>query len=337
MRDVLLSSRLDDRERFRQMVLETKASLESGVVGAGHSFAGSRLDAQRSVAGWAGELMGGIAYLDYVRALVGRVENDWDAVEADLRRIRAALLQRAGALVSITGDERVAAAAAAALPSLLGALPATAGAAAGAPWAGALPARSEALVVPTQVSYVCQAFNLYEDAGYQLSGSSYVVSKLLGTTWIWDRVRVSGGAYGGFCDFDTHSGMFTYSSYRDPNLLKTVDVYDGAAEFLRTLELSKEEIDKAIIGTIGDIDAYQLPDAKGRTAMMRHLLGVSDAERQQRREEVLGTTAADFRAFGDALAAARPKGVVVAVTSADKVEAALAERPGFFQDVKRVL
>lgn len=41
------------------------------------------------------------------------------------------------------------------------------------------------------------------------------------------RVRVVGGAYGGFCDFDTHSGMFTYSSYRDPNLLKTVDVYDG--------------------------------------------------------------------------------------------------------------
>ena len=36
-----------------------------------------------------------------------------------------------------------------------------------------------------------------------------------------------GGAYGGFCDFDNHSGMFTYSSYRDPNLLKTVDVYDG--------------------------------------------------------------------------------------------------------------
>lgn len=40
-------------------------------------------------------------------------------------------------------------------------------------------------------------------------------------------MRVVGGAYGGFCDFDNHSGMFTYSSYRDPNLLKTVDVYDG--------------------------------------------------------------------------------------------------------------
>ena len=63
--------------------------------------------------------------------------------------------------------------------------------------------------------------------GYQLSGASYVVNKHLGTTWIWDRVRVSGGAYGGFTDFDTHSGMFTYLSYRDPNLLKTVENYDG--------------------------------------------------------------------------------------------------------------
>ena len=78
-----------------------------------------------------------------------------------------------------------------------------------------------------QVNYVGKGANLYEDAGYQLSGASYVVNKHLGTTWIWDRVRVSGGAYGGFTDFDTHSGMFTYLSYRDPNLLKTVENYDG--------------------------------------------------------------------------------------------------------------
>ena len=69
-----------------------------------------------------------------------------------------------------------------------------------------------------------KAANLYQDAGYQLSGSAYVVNKHLGTTWLWDRVRVSGGAYGGFSDFDTHSGMFSYLSYRDPNLTKTVRV-----------------------------------------------------------------------------------------------------------------
>ena len=52
---------------------------------------------------------------------------------------------------------------------------------------------------------------------------------------------------------------------------------------------------QAIIGTIGDIDSYQLPDSKGYTAFMRHVLNVTDEERQQRREEILGTTVKDFR------------------------------------------
>jgi Zn-dependent M16 (insulinase) family peptidase len=64
------------------------------------------------------------------------------------------------------------------------------------------------------VNYVGKAANLYADAGYKLSGSAYVVEKYLGTSWLWDKVRVVGGAYGGFCSFDSHSGMFTYLSYR---------------------------------------------------------------------------------------------------------------------------
>jgi Zn-dependent M16 (insulinase) family peptidase len=55
------------------------------------------------------------------------------------------------------------------------------------------------------VNYVGKAASLY-DAGYELNGSAYVISKFIGNTWLWDRVRVSGGAYGGFCDFDSHSG-----------------------------------------------------------------------------------------------------------------------------------
>ncbi len=76
-----------------------------------------------------------------------------------------------------------------------------------------------------------------------------------------------------------------------------VDVYDGTAEHLRSLHLDQDSLTKAIIGTIGDIDSYQLPDAKGYTAFMRHLLRVSNEERQQRREQILGTTLRDFRCF----------------------------------------
>lgn len=59
------------------------------------------------------------------------------------------------------------------------------------------------------------------------------------------------------------AGVFSYLSYRDPNLLKTLEVYDETANFLRELQLDDDTLTKAIIGTIGDVDSYQLPDAKG--------------------------------------------------------------------------
>ncbi len=78
-------------------------------------------------------------------------------------------------------------------------------------------------------------------------------------------------------------------------MVTQVEVYDGTAAFLRSLELDDDALTKAIIGTIGDVDSYQLPDAKGHTALLRHVLRVSDAERQLRRDQILATTAQDFR------------------------------------------
>lgn len=101
--------------------------------------------------------------------------------------------------------------------------------------------------------------------------------------------------------------------------------------------MTQDELNKAIIGTIGDIDAYQLPDAKGRTAFMRHILDVNDEERQIRRDQILGTSLKDFRDFADVLVAVKEKGQVVAVTSAERAEAANKERNGFFDEIKRVV
>ena len=63
------------------MVLETKAGLESGVIGAGHRFVAARLDAQRTTAGWVSEQMGGLSYLNFIRQLLKRVDSEWDSVK----------------------------------------------------------------------------------------------------------------------------------------------------------------------------------------------------------------------------------------------------------------
>jgi len=336
VRDVLLTAKLDDKARFTQMVNETKAGMEAGIVGSGHSYAAKRLGAQLSTAGWMSEQMGGLSYLEYIRTLAKRVESDWEGVQADLEAIRKSLLQREGAVVNLTADERTLTATEQHVNNFLSALPAGQPLGA-APWTGLLPRQNEALVVPTQVNYVGKAANLYADAGYKLNGSAYVIEKYLGTTWLWDRVRVVGGAYGGFCSFDPNSGNFAYLSYRDPNLMETLEVYDGTSDFLRTLDLNSDELTKSIIGTMGDIDAYQLPDAKGYAALNRYLLGVTDEERQERRDQILSTSAKDFKAFGEVLDAIKGDvGRVVAVTSAEKAKAVNEARAGFW-DIKKVL
>jgi Zn-dependent M16 (insulinase) family peptidase len=95
-------------------------------------------------------------------------------------------------------------------------------------------------------------------------------------THLWEKIRVQGGAYGAFAQFDDATGVFTFLSYRDPNIAATIENYDKAAAFLKGLDasrLSDNELKKSIIAAIGELDAYQLPDAKGYTSMMRYITG----------------------------------------------------------------
>ena len=146
--------------------------------------------------------------------------------------------------------------------------------------------------------------------------------KFLDNTWMWDRVRVQGGAYGGFLVFDNLSGVLTYVSYRDPNLLNTLQTYDATADYLRDVPLTQGDVDKIIIGVIGQLDSYQLPDAKGFTSLVRHLTGYDDDLRQRLRDEVLATTVDDLRAFADLLDEVARAGSVAVLGSAQAIAAA---------------
>ena len=193
----------------------------------------------------------------------------------------------------------------------------------------------EGLTIPAQVNYVGKGANLFK-LGYEARGSVDVILNYLRNTYLWERVRVQGGAYGAYSIFSNRSGVFTYLSYRDPNLLKTLDNYDGTASFLQQLELSQEELTKSIIGVIGDLDAYQLPDAKGYTSMARYLAGDSDESRQLWRDQVLNTSVRDFRSFGEVLERVKETGYVVVLGSPDALAKANAEG-GDWLEVKKVL
>ncbi len=333
VRDVLLTVKLDNRERFKQMALEDKAGLESGLVPGGHRVVSSRLRSYLTEAGWIGEQMGGVTQLFFLRDLVRQIDTNWESVLAVLEDMRRIIVNREALVANVTLDEANWTQFQPQLESFIGALPAAE--ASTQTWTPAYSTDNEGLTIPAQVNYVGKGGSLYK-LGYKHHGSAMVIQNFLGTSYLWERIRVQGGAYGGFATFDRHSGVFTFLSYRDPNLLKTLDNYNGTAKFLRELDLHPDELTKNIIGTIGNIDAYQLPDAKGYTALVRYLLGNTDEARQQRREEVLGTTAEDFRKFGETLEALNEAGLVVVLGSKDAIEAANQER-GLFGKVTKVL
>ncbi len=336
IKDILLSARLDQRERFKQIVLERKAGLEAGLVPGGSSIVSQRLRARFSQADWISEQMSGITHLFFLRELIESIEQDWPTVLKKLEQLRQLMINRSAMIVNVTLDSTNWKAFQPRLHAFLHALPVNNRdeQQRQVKWAfNEYHGSNEGLTIPTQVNYVGKGANIYK-LGYKLHGSILVINNYLQNTWLWEKIRVQGGAYGGHSAFDIHSGVFNFSSYRDPNLLASLDNYDATAGFLTSLDISDMELTKSIIGTIGDLDAYLLPDAKGWTSMVRWLVNYNDTLRQQFRDEVLATSQGDFKSFGEILGEMAQNGKVVVLGSVVAIEKANQDRVGLLEILK---
>ena len=331
IRDVLLTVKMDNRERFRQIVLEEKARQEQKLIPLGHQIVNLRLRAHFSEADWAAEQMNGVSYLLFLRRLAKAVDEDWPGVCRDLEEICRILLNRNAMLLNITLDEAGWSHFQPLVNNFLEELPE-------APvriaeWISKVSPECEGMTIPAQVNYVGKGANLYQ-LGYSFHGSAHMISHYLRNAYLWERVRVKGGAYGAFCLFDRFSGVLSLVSYRDPNLLTTLETFDQSANFLSSTKLTDDDLTKGIIGTIGDIDKYRLPDARGYTSMIRQLSGETDEDRQRMREEIFSTTASDFKNFARALEAVKETGIVKVLCSESAIHDTFTERPEWLQVLK---
>ena len=203
VRDVLLDVRLDNQERFMQMVLEERAGEEAGLVPGGHGAVALRLRAQFDPAAQISEEMEGVNYLFFLRQLSERVQRDWPAVLGCLEAVRQHLVNRQVLLCNVTLTPSDQGQVVPQLQSFIEALPDCSWRP--QTWEYSAVAGSEGLVVPAAVNFVGKGANLY-DLGYQLHGSVGVVSRYLNNTWLWERIRVQGGAYGAFCSLTAFQG-----------------------------------------------------------------------------------------------------------------------------------
>ncbi|KAG5183571.1 Metalloenzyme, LuxS/M16 peptidase-like protein [Tribonema minus] len=331
VRTVVTEARLDSQQRAIEILKETKARLDASIVGSGHSYASMRIESRYTLEGYLNEISGGISSVETVKSVLKMAEDDWPALLARLEKIRASIVTRNNLLINLTGDQEVLDAAAPAISNFINSIPgAGEGVVSHSNWAAEanlIPARNEGFAVQTQVNYVGKGGRLFQP-GEVVPGSFQVVSRYLRTGYLWDNVRVMGGAYGGFCNFNPMTGLFSFLSYRDPNLAKTLDIYDGCADYLTSLHLPADELQMSVIGAVGDMDSPQSADQKGFMSLKRHLIGMSDEDRQRIRDEVLATSTDDFKAFGDRLKALNSSARSAVVGSKAALEAANQGREG---------
>ncbi|KAH8051974.1 metallopeptidase [Aureococcus anophagefferens] len=332
MGDVLLGADFASAEkRVVEMLKESKARYESAFRTSGQSFASARISATLSLPALVSELTSGVSHYESVLAMLEEAQSDFPALLAKLEAIRSKVLATARdtAVINLTGDAKALAAAKPELAPLCAKLPAAADAAAKPDWsslAAKAPALNEGFAVPTQVNYVAKGGRLY-GVGEKPAGSDSVVRRFLSLDFLWNKVRVIGGAYGGSCAFNPISGAFVFSSYRDPNLKATLDNYDAAAAWMDELVVDDAELTKAVVAVIGDLDGPMTPDTRGFVSLRHYLDGTTDELRQQWRDEVLAATPEDFKAFSTRLKAMMADAKSSVFASAAAFDEANAELP----------
>jgi hypothetical protein len=235
-------------------------------------------------------------------------------------QLREILLTRKRLTLNLTADAEGLAALSGGLEELVAALPE------GLPHAVPQePLRSRehvGIAIPAQVCYVAQVLPAppYADP---LAASLFVLARQLSNGYLYRRIRVQGGAYGGSCRYEPVNGLFSFLSYRDPHLEETLAVYRDAVNSVCADPIEADEMEKAVIGAIGALDRPLDPAGRGYTAMIREFSGLTDAVRLRFREEILDITPERVReAAQRCLAGAAGSGVIAVCAPEERLRMA---------------
>lgn len=319
IQELVLNPNLDIQERFLQVVLQMRVNLESMMVPYGHVMAQKRINGMMTASGWLTEITSGISYLHFLQKLENRVKNDWESVQNEIASLWNVLIDRDGMIVNVTVEEKGWQQIYDLVESFIAKIPSKNGQK--SKWNIGLPIENEAFLIPAQVNYVGKGWNL-QNQNMEKEGSLQVAARYLSNSYIWDQVRVIGGAYGGGAGLGQLSKTFSYQSYRDPNVLRTLNAYDGASDFMQSLDLNDSEVTKAIIATIATVDAPLMPDQKGHVALKWILQGITDEYRQTFRDQIIGTSLEDMKTLAGLLEIVKYEGVMVVLGNENSIKEA---------------
>ncbi len=316
LQEILMQSQYTDKKRVRELLDQEQAAMELNLQRSAHQVVASRLASYLSKAGRFAE-EGGLPFYQFVKGILENFDEELEKMQRVFADMLPKLFNTNGLIVALTEREADYPATAKEVASFQEKLCHTAYPAQEYSWA--LTPLNEGLTSSSRVQYVGKGANFLK-LGYEFTGTMHVLETLLRYDYFWTKIRVQGGAYGAFTSFN-RNGMMYFSSYRDPNLSETFEVFDGTADYIRNFEASEREMDKFIIGTMSGVDTPLTPQMKGSAAVTCWMRGITKEDRQQARNQILATRQQDIRNLADLVDACMKQDVLCVFGGQEKIDA----------------
>lgn len=337
LQDLLFAIDPNDSARLRDVLVQSLARYRTGMVHDGSNTAYYHAGRGLNPEAYLSELVNGLPQLDLCERLSGGFEAEQGDLMEKIEAIRDFLLNRGRLAVSFTGSDG-------AFQSVREAL---------SDWNGRMDGASivdtpigfapfdrppcEGLAGPVQVAHCAR---MVPAPHYAHSDETLlrVGTHLVRMDYILSEIRFKGNAYGAWFSYDALGRMLYFGSYRDPHVARTLEVFDGVADFVRAANWTQTDIDRAIIATAKYEEQPIRPSEATSRALYRHLSGITPRVREEHYAQLREATPGEVRrALLDLLDESYDRGAVCVVSSREKLEAANREMPGRELEIRDIL
>ncbi|MCH3966015.1 MAG: insulinase family protein [Clostridium sp.] len=284
--EIVNYSKFDEYKRIKEIIQETKSRMEMIMFDRGHVVAANRAMSYFSNMGKYDDLLNGLGFYKFICDREKNFDAEKEKISANLKKAASLIFNKNNLMSGVTCDSKDYDIFGSSVDEIYGNLQKDD--VKHNKYDFKLEVKNEGLMTSGKVQYVAKAYN-FRKLGYSYNGSMQVLKSIANYDYLWNQVRVQGGAYGCFSAFLRNGNVF-FTSYRDPNLDKTLDVYDSAGEFFVKFEADNRQMSKYIIGTISDLDYPLSPSASGQRAFENFIKNITYEDLQREREEILRTT-----------------------------------------------
>ncbi len=289
--EILTESVYIDEKRLYELVAETRSDKQAQMMSAGHSLAAGQALSYLSKPAMIMNHINGMAFYRVLEALEKDFDKHKEELAANMQKVVECIFRPENLMVDYTAQPEGLTGIEELIEGLKGKL--YTGPIASKGYEPKPVKKNEGLMSSAQIQYVCRAGNFVKK-GLPYTGALKVLRVMMGYDYLWTQVRVKGGAYGCMCQFGK-SGESYFVSYRDPNLEKTIEVYEKAADYIEHYEADERTITQYIIGAVSEMDMPLTPSGKGNYSLAGYLTHYDFARVQKERDELLKTDADTIR------------------------------------------